>query len=146
APHLRGFLRRAGRFAWALLQMVMAMKVGMLIYHYKLNTVLAGTDFAALNVAYRVCGHWTMVAAMAVAMIVVKRYYHKSSWQFCGEMTVAMCVPPAVLTVPVLRSHVPIEFLQVGSNWLMIPVMAALMLYRRGHHVHPMRLPSYSGI
>ena len=87
-----------------------------------------------------------MVAAMALAMFVFMRYYHKSTWQFCGEMTVAMLVPPAVLTVPVLRSHVPIEFLQVGSNWLMIPAMATLMLYRRGNHVHTSRLPSYSGI
>jgi len=83
-----------------------------------------------------------MVVAMAVAMIIFMRYYHKSTWQFCAEMTVAMLVPPAVLTIPVLRSRVPIEFLQVGSNWLMIPAMAALMLYRRGHHVHFTRLMS----
>jgi hypothetical protein len=145
-PQLRGFARRAGRFGWALLQMIVAMKVGMLIYHLNLKRVLAGSDFAALHAEYPVFGHWMMVAAMAVAMIVFMRYYHKSTWQFCAEMTLAMLVPPAVLTVPVLRSRVPIEFLQVGSNWLMIPAMAALMLYRRGHHVHFSRQPSYGRI
>lgn len=82
--HLRGHAVRAGRFLWALLQMVIAMKVGMLIYHFKLDTVLAGTQFAALNVEYPVFGHWMMVAAMALAMSVFMRYYHKSTWQFCG--------------------------------------------------------------
>src|SRR5215470_10983937 len=142
-PQLRGFAWRAGRFGWALLQMVVAMKVGMLIYHLNLERVLGGTDFAALHAEYPVFGHWMMVAAMAVAMIIFMRYYHGSSWQFCAEMTLAMLVPPAVLTVPVLRSRVPIEFLQVGSNWLMIPAMAALMLYRRGHHLHLTHLPSH---
>jgi hypothetical protein len=102
--HVRGHAVRAGRFLWALLQMVIAMKVGMLIYHFKLDTVLAGTQFAALNVEYPVFGHWMMVAAMALAMSVFMRYYHKSTWQFCGEMTISMLVPAAVLTVPALHS------------------------------------------
>ena len=115
--------------------MVVAMKVGMVIYHLKLDTVLVETRFAAMNAEYPIFGHWMMVASMAFAMLVFMRYYHGSTWQFCGEMIAAMLVPPAVLTVPVLHSLVPIEYLEKGSNWLMIPAMAMLMLYRRGHHV-----------
>jgi hypothetical protein len=115
--------------------MIVAMKLGMVIYHIKLDTVLAGTTFATLNVEHPAFGHWMMVASIALAMVVFMRYYHKSSWQYCGEMTVAMLIPPAVLTVPMLHVLAPVEFLQTGSNWLMIPTMAALMLYRGGHHV-----------
>jgi len=53
--------------------MVVAMKVGILIYHLDLERVLGGTDFAALHTEYPVFGHWMMVAAMAVAMIIFMR-------------------------------------------------------------------------
>jgi len=67
-------LRKASRpIRLGLLQMVVAMKVGMLIYHLNLERVLGGTDFAALHTEYPVFGHWMMVAAMAVAMIIFMR-------------------------------------------------------------------------
>lgn len=51
--------------------MVVAMKVGMLIYHLNLERGLAGTDFAVLHTKYPVFGHWMMVAAWSIIFMVV---------------------------------------------------------------------------
>jgi hypothetical protein len=125
-----------GRFLWHLLQMILAMEAGMAIYHLLLHTVLAGTAYAALTDASPLFGYWMMVASMALPMIALMRAYHKSSWRSCNEMTIAMLVPPAALTVLVICDLIPIQTLQALGDPLMILAMAADMLYRRGEHAH----------
>jgi len=134
--HLRSIAASVGRFVWHLLQMVLAMEVGMAVYHLLLGTALAGTGYAALTQAYPLFGYWMMVASMTLPMIVLMRSYHKSSWRSCGEMTFVMLVPPAALTLLVVSSLIPLQTLQALGDPAMILAMAADMLYRRGEHTH----------
>src|SRR6266498_1022765 len=85
--HLRSVAASVGGFLWHLLQMVLAMEVGMAVYHLLLGTVLTGTGYAALTREYRLFGYWMMVVSMALPMIALMRYYHKSNWRYCGAMT-----------------------------------------------------------
>src|SRR5262249_52753127 len=119
-----------------LLQMVLAMEAGMAVYHLLLGTVLAGTGYAALTAARPLFGYWMMALSMALPMIALMRYYHKSSWRSCNEMTIVMFVPPAALTALVLSGLIPIETLQALGDPLMILAMAADMLFRRDEHAH----------
>jgi hypothetical protein len=125
-----------GRFLWHLLQMVLAMEAGMALYHLLLSTMLAGTGYAALTREYRLFGYWMMVVSMALPMIALMHYYHKSNWRSCGAMTFAMLAPLAALTVLVLCELIPIQTLHAVGDPLMILAMAAYMFYRRGEHAH----------
>jgi hypothetical protein len=133
---LRSKAASAGRFLWHLLQMVLAMEAGMAVYHFLLSTVLAGTGYAALTSDYQLFGYWMMVASMTLPMIALMRYYHKSSWRSCNEMTIAMLVPPAALTLLVLCELIPMQTLQALGDPVMILAMAADMFYRRNEHTH----------
>jgi hypothetical protein len=136
ALRLRGSAASAGRFVWHLLQMILAMEAGMAVYHLFLHTVLSGTGYAALTNTYPLFGYWMMVASMTLPMIALMRYYHKSSWRSCNGMTIAMLLPPAVLTGLVLCELIPLHTLQALGDPLMILAMAADMLYRRDEHAH----------
>jgi hypothetical protein len=136
AVRLRSSAANVGRFLWHLLQMILAMEAGMAVYHLLLHTLLAGTGYAALTNAYPLFGYWMMVASMTLPMIALMRLYHKSSWRSGGEMTIAMLVPPAALTVLVLCGLIPLHTLQALGDPLMILAMAADMLYRRDEHAH----------
>jgi hypothetical protein len=136
AMRLRSRAASVGRFAWHLLQMVLAMEAGMAVYHLLLHTLLAGTGYAALTNTYPLFGYWMMVVSMTLPMIALMRLYHKSSWRSGGEMTIAMLVPPAALTTLVLCSLIPLYTLQALGDPLMILAMAADMLYRRDEHAH----------
>jgi hypothetical protein len=116
--------------------MVIAMEAGMALYHLLLNTVLTGSSYAALTREYRLFGYWMMVVSMALPMVALMRYYHKSNWRDCGEMTFAMLTPVAVLTLLVLCELIPIQILHAVGDPLMIVAMAAYMFYRRREHAH----------
>jgi hypothetical protein len=131
---LRGSAAGVGRFLWHLLQMVLAMEAGMAIYHHFLHTMLAGTGYAALTNTYPLFGYWMMVVSMTIPMIALMRYYHKSSWRSCNEMTIAMVTPAAALTLLVLYGLISLHTLQALGDPLMILAMAADMLYRRDEH------------
>jgi hypothetical protein len=133
---LRSQAASVGCFLWHLLQMVLAMEAGMAAYHLLLHTLLSGTGYAALTNSYPLFGYWMMVASMTLPMIALMRYYHKSSWRSCNEMTIAMLLPPAVLTGLVLCALIPLHTLQALGDPLMILAMAADMLYRRDEHAH----------
>lgn len=138
SPHnvqIPGVVARAGYFLWHLLQMVLAMAAGMMIYHLLLGTVLAGTGYAALTKEYQLFGYWMMVVSMTLGMIALMRY-HRSTWRYCLEMTIAMLAPLAALTVLVLCYLFPIHTLYGVGDPVMILAMAAYMLYRPGQHAH----------
>ncbi|MFN8505191.1 hypothetical protein [Kouleothrix sp.] len=125
-----------GRFLWHLLQMIMAMELGMAAYHALLHTALAGSGYAALTEARPLFGYWMMVVSMTLPMIALMRYAHKSSWRACGEMSVAMAMPSAALTLLLLGGLIDLPALQALGDPLMILAMAADMLYRRDAHTH----------
>jgi hypothetical protein len=122
-------------FLWHLVQMVLAMEAGMMIYHLLVATLLAGTGFAALTRENRLFGFWMMVAAMTLGMLILMRY-HRSTWRYCLEMTLAMLAPLGVMTVLVFFSLLPVQLLRGLGDPVMILAMAAYMLYRPGEHAH----------
>ena len=127
---------KAGRFIWHLVQMILVMEGGMMIYHLLLWPVLAPTGFSTLTKEYPLFGYWMMVASMTLPMIALMRGYHRSTWRYCLEMTIAMLAPLALFTVLVLCSLVPIHTLYGFGDPVMILAMAAFMLFRPGHHAH----------
>ena len=130
---LRNAAASVGRFLWHFVQMVVAMEVGMMVYHHLLWPLLAQTPYAVLTDAYPLIGYWMMVVSMALGMLVLMRF-HRSTWRYCGEMTVAMIAPIAALTLLVLCSLIPSHILYVGGDPVMFLAMAAYMLYRPHEH------------
>ena len=126
----------AGRFLWHVVQMVLVMEAGMMVYHLLLSTVLAGTGYAGLTSAYPLFGYWMMIVSMTLPMIALMRYYHNSNWRTCGEMTFAMLAPLAALTGLVLCYLIPNHTLYSTGEIAMLVAMAAYMLYRRDEHSH----------
>jgi hypothetical protein len=127
---------KAGRFIWHLVQMILAMEGGMMIYHLLLWPVLAPRGLSALTNAIPMIGYWMMLASMTLPMIALMRGYHRSTWRYCLEMTIAMLAPLAVLTVLVLCHLLPIQTLYGIGDPVMFLAMAAYMLYRPHQHTH----------
>ncbi len=133
-PH-RTTRAKVGGFLWHLLQMVLAMEAGMMVYHLLLGTLFAGSGFAILTKENRLFGYWMMVVPMALAMLAFMRF-RRYDWRHCSEMTLAMLAPLAGLTVLVLCYVFPVQTLRSFGDPLMILAMAAYMLVRSGHHAH----------
>ena len=131
---LRSRAAAVGRFGWPLLQMVLAMEAGMAVSHLLLGTALAGSGFAVLTETYPLFDYWTMVASMTLPMLALMRFYHKSSWRACNEMTIAMLVPPLALTLLMLGGLIELHTLQLLGDPLMILAMAIDMFLRRDQH------------
>lgn len=126
---------KAGRFLWHFVQMVLAMEVGMMIYHKLLWPLLAPTGFPGLIELYPLIGYWVMVVFMVLGMIALM-CYHRSTWRYCLDMTITMLTPLAVLTVLVLCHMLPIQTLYGIGDPVMFLAMAAYMVYRPHQHMH----------
>ena len=119
-------------FGWHLIQMIIAMEIGMALYTLFANQ-LAPASYRALTINYRLFGYWMMMLAMTVPMIALMRW-HKFTWRVCIEMTVAMLAPVVLLTVLNLISVISFPVLHSICEILMNLGMVAYMivLYRRG--------------
>jgi hypothetical protein len=138
---LRSTAGNVGRFLWHFLQMVLAMEVGMILYHKLLYPLLALTGFGTLTDTYPLFGYWMMLISMALGMIVLMRF-HKSSWRYCMEMAGAMLVPLVALTALVLFELCPAHILYGFGDPLMFLAMAAFMIIRPAKHAHHGEEPS----
>ena len=126
-----GFRSRLGsglRFARHLLEMVLAMMVGMGVFGLALWSLGEPPGYANLLVEYGLMG-----AFMAAPMVAWMRH-RRHSWSDGGEMTAAMVVPMLALALPV-EMGVAVPGLSEGSLMMlshvaMIGGMVALMLYR----------------
>lgn len=129
-PSFRG---RAGRFLWHFVQMVLAMMLGMGIYH-----LLTGKRLAAYPVLNYAGMELSMIPPMVALML-----YHRHGWRHNVEMVGAMLVGPAVfLTCAQLGLHNYIpglsrEMLLVLSDATMYAGMLGAMLYRREMYTAP---------
>lgn len=128
-----------GRFVRHLLEMVVAMMIGMGALGLALATLGEPPGYANLFVRYGLMG-----VSMSVPMVAWMRY-RGHSWSDGGEMTAAMVVPMLALALPVeLGVAVPglsEDSLMMLSHVAMIGGMVALMAYRfdryaRGAHGH----------
>lgn len=132
---LRGRAASVGGFLWHFVQMVIAMEIGMMVYHLLISPLLAQTAYAALTDAYPIIGYWMMIFFMALGMLSLM-LYQKSSGRYCLEMMMAMLAPVAALTVLVLCSLMPSQILYGLGDPTMFLAMAAYMLYRPHEHAH----------
>jgi flagellar biosynthetic protein FliP len=132
-----GFRSRLGsglRFARHLLEMVLAMMVGMGVFGLALWSLGEPPGYANLLVEYGLMG-----AFMAAPMVAWMRY-RGHSWSDGAEMTGAMVVPMLALAAPV-ELGVAVTGLYEGSLMMlshvaMVGGMVALMLYRFERYAH----------
>ena len=135
-----GFRSRLGsglRFARHLLEMVVAMMVGMGVFGLAIGILGEPPGYANLLVEYGLMG-----VAMSVTMVAWMRH-RGHSWRDGGEMTAAMLVPTFALAAPV-ELGVAVPGLSEGSLMMlshvaMICGMIALMLYRFDRYAHGTR-------
>jgi hypothetical protein len=134
AGRARRYLVQGWRFARHLLEMLVAMMVGMAVLGVALAVLGEPPGYANLLLRYGLMG-----AFMAAPMVGWMRY-RGHSWSDGGEMTAAMLVPMFALVVPVeLGVSVPglsKESLMMLSHVAMIAGMVAWMVYRRDRYAH----------
>ena len=131
----RWFRLGAGwRFTRHLLEMVLAMMVGMAVLGGALATLGEPPGYANLFVRYGVMG-----AFMAAPMVAWMRY-RGHSWRDGGEMTAAMLAPMlapvALVQLDVAVPGLSEQSLPLLSHVAMIGGMALLMLYRLDRYMH----------
>jgi len=133
-----GFRPRLGpglRFARHLLEMVVAMMVGMGMLGLALWALGEPPGYANLLVRYGLMG-----AFMAAPMVAWMRYYRGHPWRDGGEMAAAMLVP-MLAPVALVEAGVGLPGLSEGSlmtvsHVAMIGGMVALMAYRFDRYAH----------
>jgi hypothetical protein len=131
---VRGRLASGWRFTRHLLEMVVAMMLGMGVFGLALAVVGESPGYANLLVRYGVMG-----AFMAAPMVAWMRY-RGHPWRDGGEMTAAMLVP-MLAPVALVELGVAVPGLSEGSLMMlshvaMIGGMVALMVYRFDRYAH----------
>ena len=131
---VRGRLVLVWRFTRHLLEMVVAMMLGMGVFGLALAVVGEPPGYANLLVRYGAMG--AFMAAPMVGWMRFRGHSSRDGW----EMTAAMLVPTLVLVAPVeLGVAVPglsEGSLMVLSHVAMIGGMVALMVYRFDRYAH----------
>jgi hypothetical protein len=137
-----GIAAKVGQFLWHLVQMILVMEAGMMVYMRLIWPLLAHTAYATLTDRYPLFGYWMMVVSMAMPMIALMSLYHRSSWGYTLGMTFTMIAPPAALTVLVLCTLIPDHILYAIGDPMMFVAMAAYLLFRPHGHVHSVHQPA----
>ena len=133
---VRGGLVSGWRFTRHLLEMVVAMMIGMGVLGLALAALGEPPGYANPLVEYGLMGVF-----MSVPMVAWMRG-RGHAWSDAGEMTAAMLSPMFALVVPVelgLAGFVPglsEDSLMMLSHVAMIAGMVALMVYRWDHYAH----------
>lgn len=128
--HTGGSAAQLRRFVWHFVQMVLAMEVGMAVYHLLAYEALA---------AYPVLQYAGMELSMILPMVALM-LYQRHGWRYSAEMTGAMVVGPVVFLACAqfgLHNYIPglsRETLLVFSDATMYLGMLGWMLYRRDHY------------
>jgi hypothetical protein len=131
---VRGRLVTGWRFARHLLEMVVAMMLGMGVFGLALAVMGEPPGYANLLVRYGVMG-----AFMAAPMVAWMRY-RGHSWRDGGEMTAAMLVP-MLAPVALVEMGAAVPGLSEGSLMIlshvaMIGGMVTWMVYRFDRYAH----------
>lgn len=118
--------RKLARFAAHYVEMVAAMLIGMVVLHPLWPVAwLERPDAAALVMATN------MTVAMTAAMLL-----RRHSWPRIAEMAAAMYLPFVVLLVPFWFEAIGGGTLMVAGHVLMVPLMLAVMVWRRAEYWH----------
>ncbi len=116
-------------WVWHLLQMVIAMQVGMALYMFFADH-LATASYRAAAAANPLFDFWMMMLSMTVPMLLLM-WYHKYDWRYCIGMTIAMLAPVGLLTVLTQVDLMSICGLHCNGQTVMVLGMVSFMLWRR---------------
>ena len=117
-------------FIWHLFQMIVAMEIGMILYHAVFVNLLAPASYKEFVLVKPLFDYWIMMVAMTLPMIALMRY-HKFDWHYCAGMTAAMLAPVVLLTALVFIGLIPLTTLKGFGMTLMMLGMAFYMFLRR---------------
>ena len=132
-------------FIWHLFQMIIAMEIGMLLYHKIFVNQLAPISYKFVTIAYPLFDYWMMMIAMTLPMIGLMRY-HKYDWRYCIGMTTAMLAPVVLLTALLwagLISMTALKFL--GSITMYLGMVTYMLFADKNRHTHVPH-STYSGM
>jgi hypothetical protein len=130
---------RIGWFFWHLLQMVLAMIVGMAIYIALVRLSITADGYRAMQVEQPFLWFFEMAVFMTVPMVaLMRRQGHR--WRQCTAMSAAMVIPPvgliglvqlgAIAYLPWLSSRT----LPESTHIAMLLGMLVFMVYRRAEY------------
>ena len=122
-------------FIWHLLQMIVAMEIGMALYHGAFVNQLAPMSYKFATIAYPLFDYWMMMISMILAMICLMRY-HSYDWRTCMGMTIAMLAPVALLTILMWIGLISMMTLRIAGSITMNLGMVIYMLFAE-KHAHP---------
>jgi flagellar biosynthetic protein FliP len=127
--------RAAARFLLHLLEMTLAMMVGMVIFGALVGGIAAaaGSSLDGVRVGQPAPFVLGMALSMSATMVAwMRRRGH--GWRACGEMTAAMFVPAVLLIGCYWAGTVTADSVCGLACALMIPAMAVAMLFRLDAH------------
>lgn len=133
-PNRRNLASKVGRFLLHLLEMLLAMEAGMVVFHLLANQIPATSSLATVADNETVLHNVVMDVFMTVPML-VWMILRGHGWRHSLEMGVAMLAPIAVINL--LCSLGVVEYLPwltEASGPAMYLGMLAAMLYRRNHY------------
>ncbi len=122
----RSTTRKLLRFAAHYVEMVVAMVVGMVAL-----APLWPAEFVARPDVHAM----TMAVDMTIAMALWMRI-RRHSWPRTAEMSATMFLPFAVLLVPYWLGAISAMTVMVAAHVIMLPLMLAVMLWRRTDYWH----------
>ena len=117
-------------FIWHLFQMIVAMEIGMVLYHGVFVNQLAGTSYKLFTITHPLFDYWMMMIAMILPMIALMRY-HKYDRRYCIGMTTAMLAPVALFTMLLWGGLISIMVLRILGSITMNLGMVIYMLVRQ---------------
>ncbi len=124
----------AKKFARHLVEMVVAMVVGMVVLHPVWMFVLDALGAPGL-MRNPYTGALIMATNMTVAMSAWMRF-RGHRWRPIAEMGAAMYLPFLVLFVPLALGLINADAVMMGGHLLMLPAMVAAMLLRPQEYAH----------
>ena len=122
----RSTARKLARFVGHYLEMVVAMAIGMFALH-----PLWPAEWLARTEVHAVVMATNMTVAMALWMRV-----RRHSWPRIMEMSAAMYLPFVALLVPYWMGALSAMGLMVAAHVIMLPLMLAVMVWRRSEYWH----------
>lgn len=121
------WLGQSARFVWHVLQMALAMMVGMGLY--ALVLLVAGVQQKAFRAQSPELYEVTMTIAMVIPMAAWMRF-RGHAWERTAEMTVAMAVPTLALALACILGWLSHDVLLGASGVLMWVAMLGAMIFR----------------
>ena len=127
-PPQSNLLAKIKPFIWHLFQMIVAMEIGMALYHGAFVNQLAPMSYKFAIIAYPLFDYWMMMISMILPMICLMRY-HRYDWRICIGMTIAMLAPVALLTMLMWIGLISMMTLRIAGNITMNLGMVIYMLF-----------------